>query len=29
MEQVVREFGRFPFKPDFGRMNTVVVKKNV
>lgn len=27
MEQVVREFGLFPFKPDFGRMNTVVFKK--
>ena len=27
MEHVVREFGLLPFKSNFGRMNTVVLKK--
>lgn len=27
MQQVVGEFGLFPFKPNFGRMNMVVLKK--
>lgn len=29
MEHVAREFGLLPFKSDFGRMNTVVLKKKM